>query len=108
MYYNNTPYSLDDTEKSSNSRSNSSKNELMCKIQQASFAAYDLQLYLDTHPDCKEALELYTKLNATVASLRQDFENSYGPLKAYSSPDDVPFRWADECYEWPWAKVKEV
>lgn len=108
MYYNNTPYSIENSSDISINKSNSSKNELMCKIQQASFAAYDLQLYLDTHPDCKDALELYTKLNATVASLRQDYENSYGPLKATSSLNDVPFKWVDNCYEWPWAKNWEV
>ena len=75
MYYNNTPYSIENYSESSVNKSKNSKYELMCQIQQASFAAYDLQLYLDTHPDCKEALELYTKLNATVASLRQDYEN---------------------------------
>ena len=80
----------------------------MLKIQQTCFAAYDLQLYLDTHPDCKEALDLYTKLNATAASLKQDYENCYGPLKASASPNETPFKWADNCYDWPWAKVKEV
>ena len=108
MYYNNTPYSIENYSESSVNKSKNSKYELMCQIQQASFAAYDLQLYLDTHPDCKEALELYTQLNATVASLRQDYENYYGPLKASSSPNEVPFKWADTCYEWPWSKVWEV
>ena len=44
MYYNNTPYSIENSSDISINKSNSSKNELMCKIQQASFAAYDLQL----------------------------------------------------------------
>ncbi len=109
MYYPNTPYCIDNmTENIARRYNNNSKDELMCQIQQASFAAYDLQLYLDTHPDCAEALELYTKLNATVASLKQDYENAYGPLRAANSPCDTPFKWADTCYEWPWAKNKEV
>lgn len=84
------------------------KDYLMKQIQQTQFAAYDLQLYLDTHPDCTEALELYTKLNATARSLRQDYENAYGPLKAAHSACDTPFAWNDKDYPWPWAKEREV
>ena len=86
----------------------STRDNLMHQIQQTQFAAYDLQLYLDTHPDCAEALELYTKLNATAMSLRQDYENAYGPLKASHSPCETPFAWNDMDYSWPWSKEGEV
>ena len=54
------------------------------------------------------AWELFTKLNATARSLRQDYENAYGPLRAANSPCDTPFAWNDNCYAWPWAKEGEV
>ena len=109
MYYPNSPYCIDNTSETNSMKYNKcSKNELLLEIQQACFAAYDLQLYLDTHPDCAEALDLFTKLNATISSLKFDYENLYGPLKASSSPNETPFKWADENYEWPWAKCKEA
>ena len=109
MYYPNTPFSIENNgDLISNKYNGCSKEDMMLEIQQACFAAYDLQLYLDTHPDSMEALELYTKLNSTISSLKLDYENIYGPLKASSSPNTVPFKWASENYEWPWAKTKEV
>lgn len=114
MYYPNSPYcpsgggenAIEQARYGYNSRN--SKESLMRQIQQTEFAAYDLQLYLDTHPDCAEALELFTKLHATARSLRQDYENAYGPLRAANSPCDTPFAWNDTCYAWPWAKEGEV
>ena len=36
-----------------------SKEELMKKINEHSFAVDDLLLYLDTHPDCEKGLQCY-------------------------------------------------
>ena len=38
----------------------SSRRELLKKIQAADFYAYDLQLYLNTHPNCAKALKEYS------------------------------------------------
>ena len=114
MYYPNCPYCPGNGGENTNDQQwynhnkRNSKENLMRQIQQTEFAAYDLQLYLDTHPDCTEALELFTKLNATARSLRQDFENAYGPLRAANSHCDAPFAWNDVNYAWPWAKEWEV
>ena len=84
-----------------------SKNELFERIRELSFAAYDLQLYPDTHPMDEKALELFTKINATLSSAVMDFENQYGPLNAGSSPNTVPFKWVADDYDWPWVKKGE-
>ena len=44
------------------------KTELMKYINELEFALVDLNLYLDTHPDNAEALEMFTKLAATLKS----------------------------------------
>ncbi len=114
MYYPSSPYCPGNSGENPIERDRcgcdgrNTKDYLMNQIQQTQFAAYDLQLYLDTHPDCAEALELFTKLNATARSLRQDYENAYGPLKAAHSPCENPFAWNDMDYAWPWAKEGEV
>ena len=37
-----------------------SRKELLKQVQEADFLALDLQLYLNTHPDCIKALEMYS------------------------------------------------
>ncbi len=112
MYYPNSPYcpeNMCDCNQNNNNGGNTnlSKEELMRKIQEVKFAAYDLQLFLDTHPENTQALDLYTKLNATAKTLVADYENNYGPLKASSSPNSVPFMWVADDYKWPWVKKEE-
>lgn len=84
--------------------SGDSKCDMMRKIQETDFAITDLNLFLDTHPNCKEALELFTKLSATSKSLKSDYQRKYGPLYATQSPNAVPFAWVDDDYNWPWQK----
>lgn len=88
-------------------KDSSSASELLTQIHQLGFAVYDLQLYLDTHPYDEQALELFTKLSATLASVKMDYEMNFGPLKACSSKNETPFAWVADDYDWPWAKKGE-
>ena len=89
---------------SDNESHNGSKHEMMQKIQKIDFAIIDLNLFLDTHPNCKEAIELFTKLAATSRSLKSDFQRQYGPLYAANSQNSTPFAWVHDDYKWPWQK----
>lgn len=80
----------------------SGKCEMMRKIQETDFAIIDLNLFLDTHPNCSEALELFTKLAATSKSLKNDYQSKYGPLYVEKSSANTPFEWVDKCRKWPW------
>ena len=82
----------------------STKCEMMRKIQEVDFAIIDLNLFLDTHPDCDEALELFTKLAATSKSLKNDYQAKYGPLYAPYSSKNTPFEWVEKCGKWPWER----
>lgn len=79
-----------------------SQKELLEKIQEIGFAVVDLNLFLDTHPDCTQALELYTKLSSTLKSLKADYVAKYGPLCATDSDKNSPFAWVDDGHKWPW------
>lgn len=81
-----------------------SEKELLDNIHALSFGAYDIMLFLDTHPNDEKALELYTQLCASLASATMDYENKYGPLRASASKNQIPFQWVAEDYDWPWAK----
>ncbi len=68
------------------------------------FAMTDLNLYLDTHPNDKEALEMFNKISKTLQSARYDYIRKNGPLMAGDSSADTPFEWASSKYKWPWER----
>ncbi len=75
--------------------------QMLLEIQELEFTAIDLNLYLDTHPDDKQALDLY---NSVVPQLRQRieaYEKIYGPLFNYGmSTSQHPWQWINS--PWPW------
>ena len=79
-----------------------SQSDMLRRIQEIDFAIIDLNLFLDTHPHCNEALELFTKLSATSKSLKHDYQSKYGPLYVTKASGTAPFEWVDKCYKWPW------
>ena len=50
------------------------------KLSAAQFAAWDLHLYLDTHPWDTQALGAFEQATARAARLRTEYEDAYGPL----------------------------
>ncbi len=78
------------------------KQERLFEIQKYNFAAYDLLLYLDTHPDDKRAFAMFRELVKKFKKLQSDYENEYGPLEAYNAARFDTFEWLDS--PWPWEK----
>lgn len=72
------------------------------KLQQYNFAAYDMILYLDTHPDDKEAFEIFKDLAQKTCQLKLAFEKEYGPLDHMGAARFDKFRWLES--PWPWEK----
>ena len=79
---------------------NSSRKELMKKVQEADFFALDLQLYLNTHPDCSRALALYQDAVQKAKELRKEYEKTYGPITATATPDKLPWQWSRNPWTW--------
>ena len=75
---------------------------LLKKLQSYNFAAYDMLLYLDTHPNDKSAFAIFKDLVANTKKLKAEYEKNYGPLSAYSAAGSDSFDWLD-C-PWPWEK----
>lgn len=75
---------------------------LMKKLQSYNFAAYDMLLYLDTHPKDKKALEMFRSLVEKSKELRQEYEKEYGPLTPFSTANLDEFVWLEG--PWPWQK----
>lgn len=80
---------------------NMSNKDLLRKIQELEFAAVDINLYLDNHPENKNALSDYNKACEELKRLRKMYENQFGPLMPFGeSPSEYPFKWVNE--PWPW------
>ncbi len=78
----------------------SERAAMLKKVQEADFAAYDLALYLDTHPDCQTALTMYKEAAEKSCAYRREFEAAYGPLTAMASSAAAPWQWIKN--PWPW------
>lgn len=74
---------------------------LLRDIQELEFAALDLNLYLDNHPDCERAIFDYNLLYRELQKKKRMFEMNFGPLSNFgTAPSKCPFEWVDE--PWPW------
>ena len=76
-----------------------SREELLKKIQELSFAKTETELFLDTHPDCNLALEYYRKIIGELDVAMAEYQGTYGPLVAEASSMD---KWDWVSSPWPW------
>lgn len=70
------------------------------RLQALSFAMAELGLYLDTHKNDTEALELFDSYNELYGELMADYENKFGPLTLSQAGRDGKWNWIDN--PWPW------
>ncbi len=75
----------------------SEREKLLKKISVAQFAAWELHIYLDTHPFDRSAREMHDKYSKETAMLKKEFESNYGPLTAKNAEGT---EWLSD--PWPW------
>jgi len=79
----------------------SEKEEMLVNIGQYSFMMHDVNLYLDVHPDDKEALQKFMEYRNASNDLITKYERKYGPLSVKGTEkENTPFAW--ENTSWPW------
>ena len=77
------------------------ENRALCELMALSFAITELGLYLDTHTDDREALQLYREYVALAEDGRKRYEAVYGPLvQANSGNGEDGWNWIES--PWPW------
>ena len=76
------------------------------ELQVLSFAIQELALYLDTHRDDQEALELYRTYQQMYHDASAKYAMDCHPLQ-HSIPTEGPYRWLDDPWPWEYAKNKE-
>lgn len=77
------------------------------ELQALGFAINELALYLDTHRDDEEALELYRQYQDLYHKGMIVYNKEHGPLN-HSAPGQGNYRWLDDPWPWEYAANKEA
>lgn len=80
------------------------REAMLAQWQQYNFALVDLNLYLDTHPNDQEALNLFNKYQNIKKQIADKYEKKYGPLTISGEISNSSWNWVDN--PWPWEEIK--
>ena len=80
----------------------------LTELQCMGFALQELALYLDTHREDKEALELYKMYQKMNEKARLVYEEEHGPLTHMSPQKDGRYQWLDDPWPWEYCVKQEV
>ncbi|MGN0383281.1 MAG: spore coat protein CotJB [Eubacterium sp.] len=83
-----------------NMMNNMDRKKLFELINQTSFALDDVKLYLDTHPNCQEALAYYEKLKKMRMQAWREYTMRFGPLSAYDVNVQNEWTWNEGQLPW--------
>ena len=76
------------------------------ELQVMAFAIQELALYLDTHRNDQEALEIYRAYQKAYHDAAAEYSRSCGPL-THGHPTEGPYQWLDDPWPWEYAGNKE-
>ena len=77
------------------------QEKILFDLQALCFAAHELNLYLDIHPEDQSMLTLFRDYCGKVRELTKNYENKYGPLTTNSKEMQTnTFEWSTS--PWPW------
>lgn len=77
------------------------RNKALIKLSAVQFAAWELHMYLDTHPEDKQAKMRYSELMSEYSLLKSEFESKFGPITKPATGNE----WLSD--PWPWDITKE-
>ena len=75
------------------------KEKCLYDISAISFAAHELNLYLDLHPEDQSMFLLFMDYQKKRNRMVEEYEQKYGPLTIHSE-EMKSFTWSKE--KWPW------
>ena len=79
----------------------------MAELQTMGFVLQELALYLDTHRDDEEALEVFRTFQKLYAKGREKYEKECGPLTHMSAMENG-YEWLKDPWPWEYAGNREV
>ena len=80
------------------------KETLMRKIQMYGFTAHECALYLDCHPDNKQALAKHESAIKEMKAAVAQYESLYGPLTTENAGGNY-WNWVKGA--WPWQNKED-
>ena len=80
----------------------------MSELQALGFAIQELALYLDTHRDDKEALDMYREYQKRYNTCKKEYAAKQGPLTHHMHSEAERYEWLDDPWPWEYCKNKEV
>lgn len=78
----------------------------LSEVQVLAFAVQELALYLDTHPEDTEALELYRQYQQLYQKVSQAYEREKRPLNHAAPGQGDTYAWLDDPWPWEYAANK--
>lgn len=76
------------------------KTKLLKDIQIVSFALDDVKLFLDTHPNDKNALHYFGYYKEVLETMVDKYNENFGALTALESNTENSWEWIEN--PWPW------
>ena len=77
------------------------------ELQTLAFVIQELALYLDTHRDDKEALEMYQAYQKMYHQGMMEYSRQCGPMN-HRTPSEGEYRWLDDPWPWEYCANKEA
>jgi len=75
--------------------------QMLTTIDALCFSAHDLNLYLDTHPNDRDMIQLFNQYRMQSVQAINEYENRFGPLTISSNAlNKYPWTWDN--MPWPW------
>ena len=78
------------------------RNILFNKIKQYDFTLKELNLYLDTHPNCRKGLAMFAKYKKLREEAVKEYNDKFGPLTPEQNQNLKRWTWIDS--PWPWER----
>ena len=86
-------------------KANNEQGALFLELSRYAFAAHELNLYLDLHPEDSTMLTLFNDYRERANKLVQEYESKYGPLTVSSNSDTTNFLWQSQNWHWEGSHV---
>lgn len=80
----------------------------LSELQALCFAVQELALYLDTHRDDQEALDIYRSYQQMLQRCQEAYLKTHGPLNHGQISDSGNYNWLDDPWPWEYSKNKEA
>ena len=78
------------------------------ELQALGFAIQELALYLDTHRDDTEALEVYREYQKLYNHCKNEYLKDHGPLNHFQEEASDQYNWLNDPWPWEYSRNKEV